>query len=181
MNGQVGVTWQTLKTITHSMMIHERVSEKYIHFELIYLTDHILPVLPIKHLVNEDVEPTMPHKLATGMKPSVSNLRFLLCPCVVQKATTAHVDTKASNILHNLIKGFGGILIGTPQNKKGTSYMYLVLSSSTCLNGHKSSQNRGFMTTISSRFAKRLSYGRSFYWCIILRTALNLSDNSKMV
>ena len=33
-----------------------------------YTTDHILPVIPIKHLANQDGEPTMPHKLATDTK-----------------------------------------------------------------------------------------------------------------
>ena len=94
MNGQVEVTWRILQTIAHSIMVHVRVSDKYIHFALMYTTDHLFTVLPIKHLVNQDGEPTMPHKLATGTKPSVSNLRVLFFPCVLQKAT-AHVYTKA--------------------------------------------------------------------------------------
>ena len=80
-------------------MVHERVYEKNIYFELIFITEHILLVLPIKHLVNQDVEPTMPHKLATGTKPSVSNLHVLFRPCVVQKSTE-YVDTKALNMRH---------------------------------------------------------------------------------
>ena len=32
MNGQVKVTWRTLRTITHSIMVHARVLEGYIHF-----------------------------------------------------------------------------------------------------------------------------------------------------
>ena len=65
-----------------------------------YTTDHIVPVLPIKQLVNQDGEPTTPHKLETGTKPSVSNIRVLFCPCVVQKAT-ANIDTNALNMLHH--------------------------------------------------------------------------------
>ena len=48
MNGQVEVTWRTLRTIAHSLMVYARVPENYIHFALMYTTDHILPVLPIK-------------------------------------------------------------------------------------------------------------------------------------
>ena len=77
------------------------------------MTDHIFPVLPIKHLLNKDSEPTTPHKLATGTKPSVSNLRVLLCTCVSWQAT-AHVDTKALNVCYQLQKGFLGILVGIP-------------------------------------------------------------------
>ena len=40
MNGQVEVTWGTLRTIAHSLMVHARVTEAYIHFALIYTTYH---------------------------------------------------------------------------------------------------------------------------------------------
>ena len=97
MNFQVGVKWQTFWTIAHSIMVHGRVSYKYVHFELLYKINHILPVIPTKNLVNKDVEPTTPQKISTGTKPSVSNLPVLFYQCVVQKAT-AHVDTKALNM-----------------------------------------------------------------------------------
>ena len=80
-------------------MVHTRVSNEYIHFQLMYTTDHILPVLTIKHLVNKDSESTTPHKLATGTESSVSNLNVLLISYVLQKATT-HVDAKALNMRH---------------------------------------------------------------------------------
>ena len=64
-------------------MVHAQVSDEYIHFALMYTIDHIFPVLPIKHLVNQDGESTTPQKLATGTKPSVSQLRVLFCPCVL--------------------------------------------------------------------------------------------------
>ena len=52
MNGQVEVTWRTLRTIAHSLMVHARVPEAYVHFTLMYTTDHIFPVLPIKYFIN---------------------------------------------------------------------------------------------------------------------------------
>ena len=64
-------------------MVHVQVSDKDIHFVLMYTTDNILPVLTIKHLVNQDSEPTTPNKLATGTKTSVSNLHILFLSCVV--------------------------------------------------------------------------------------------------
>ena len=73
MNGQVEVTWRTLRTVAHSRMVHARVPEVYVHFALIYTTDHIFPVVPIKDLINEDGYPKTPYKLATGTKPSVSH------------------------------------------------------------------------------------------------------------
>ena len=77
MNGQVEGTWRTLRTIAHSLVVHARVLEAYIHFVLMYMADHIFLVLPIKDLINEYGNPTTPVKLATGTKPSVSHLRVL--------------------------------------------------------------------------------------------------------
>ena len=64
-----------------------------------YTTDHIFTVLPIKDLINKDGDPTTPYELATGTTPSVSHLRVLFFPCVVQKAT-AHAETKTLNMRH---------------------------------------------------------------------------------
>ena len=118
MDGHVKVTWKALLKISHSLMVHARVSEAYIRFPLMYTTDHIFLVLPIKYLINEDGDPTTPFKLATDTKPSVSHLRVLIFTCVVRKAT-AHVEKKAINMRHQAQKGFHGIFVGIPQNQKG--------------------------------------------------------------
>ena len=118
MNLQVEVTWRMFRTVAHSLMLYARVPEVYVNFSLMYTTDHIFPVLPIKDLINEDVDPTTPHKLATGTKPSVSHLRVLFFPCVVRKATV-HVDTKTLNMRHQAQKGFCCIFVGIPENQKG--------------------------------------------------------------
>ena len=107
-------------------MVHVRVLEAYIHFTLMYTTDHIFPVLPIKYPINEYGNPNMSFKLATGTKPSVSYLHVLFFPCAVQKAT-AHVDKKALNMCNQAQKGFLGIFVGIPQHQKG----YIVYVSST--------------------------------------------------
>ena len=111
MNGQVEMTWRTLHTVANSLMVNVRVPEVYVHFALMYTTDHIFPVLLIKNLINKDGDPTTPQKLATGTKPSVSHLRVLFCPCVVSKAT-ANVETKTLNMRHQTQKGFRGIFVG---------------------------------------------------------------------
>ena len=90
MNGQVEVTYITLRTIAHYIMVHARVLEAYIHFELMYMTDHIFPVLPIKYLINEDGEPTTQFKLATG-----KNLQYHMYACYF-------VHVMYGNILHTL-------------------------------------------------------------------------------
>ena len=74
MNRQVEVTWRTLRTVAHALMVHARVPEVYVHFTLMYTIEHIFPVLQIKDLLNEDGNPTTPHKLATGTKPEIYDL-----------------------------------------------------------------------------------------------------------
>ena len=126
MNGQVEVTWRTLRTVAHALMVHARVPEVYVHFTLMYTTYHIFLVLPIKDIINKDGDPTTPHKLATGTKPSVSHLRVLFRPCVVRKAR-GHVETKTLNMLNQAQKEFRGIFVGITQHQKG----YLVYVPST--------------------------------------------------
>ena len=123
MNRQVELTCKTLHTTAHSCMVHARVFESCIHFALMYTTDHILPLLPIKDLINKDGEPTTPFKLVTGTKPSISHLRVLFCPYVVQKST-AHVGTKSLNMCHQAQKGFRGIYVGISQHQKVIFFMY---------------------------------------------------------
>ena len=115
-----------MRTVAHPLMVHARVPEAYVHFTLMYTTDHIFTVLPIKDLINEDGDQTTSHKLATGTKPSVSHLRVLFCPCVVRKST-AHVDTKTLNMRHQAQKGFCGIFVGIPEHQK----LYIVYVTST--------------------------------------------------
>ena len=117
MNGQVKVTWRTLRTIAHLLMVLARVLEAYIHFALIYTTDNIFPVLPIKDMIKKYSKTITLFKLATGTKPSVSHLSVLFCPCVVRKST-AHVGKKALNMRHQAQKGFRGIFVGIPQHQK---------------------------------------------------------------
>ena len=126
MNGQVEVTWRTLRKVAHYLMVHARFPEVYVNFALIYTIYNIFPVLPIKDLINKDGDPTTPHKLATGTKPSVSHLRVLFFPCVVCKHT-AHVETKTLNIRHQAQKGFRVIFVGIPEHQKA----YLVYVPST--------------------------------------------------
>ena len=118
MNVKVEVTWRTLCTIVHLFMVHACFLEAYIYFALIYMVDHILPVIPIKDLINEYGNPTTPLKLATCKKPSISHLRVFFFTCVVRKAI-AHVGTKALNMRHQAKNGFCGIFVGIPQHQKG--------------------------------------------------------------
>ena len=127
-------------------MVHARVTEVYVHFALMYTIDHIFPVLPIKDLINEDGNPTTPHKLATGTKPSVSHLRVLFCPCVVRK-DTAHVETKTLNMRHQAQKGFCSIFVGIPEHQKG--YLVCVPSTRKIISSYNVLFDKSFSSALS--------------------------------
>ena len=116
-----GMKWETSEPDSP-----KGVNSCEISFSFMFMTDHFFPVLPIKDLINKDGNPTMPHKLETGTKPSVSYLCVLFFPCDVRKAT-AHVDTKTLNMCHQAQKGFCGIFVGIPEHQK----VYLVYVPST--------------------------------------------------
>ena len=97
------------------------------------MAGHILPVLPIKYLINEDGEPTTTYKLATGTKPSILHLRVLFFPCAVRKGT-AHVGIKELNIHHQTQKGFRSIFVGITQHQKG--YLVYVPHKRKILSSH---------------------------------------------
>ena len=118
MNGQVQVKRRMLRTIAHSLMVHDRLLEVYVHFAFMYTTDHIFMVLPIKDIIKEDGDPKTPHKLATCTKPSVSHLCVLFFPGIVRKATVK-VGKKALDMRHQAQKGFRGIFVGIKEHQKG--------------------------------------------------------------
>ena len=123
MNKQVKVTWITLRTIAHSLMVHARVSEVYIHFVFMYAIDNIFLGLPNKYLRNKNGELSTPFKLATCTKPSVSYARMSFCPGIQWKAI-AHVDKKELNMRHQAQMCFCGIIVGIPQHQNGILCKY---------------------------------------------------------
>ena len=128
-------------------MVHVRVSDEYIHVLLMHMTDNTLPVILIKHLENQDGEPTTPQNMATGTKLSVSNLHVLFYPCVARK-TTEHVDTKALKMRHQPQKVFHGIFVGIPQHKKG--YLIYVPITRKIVSSHD--------VVFDKRFSSALTY-----------------------
>ena len=156
------MTWRTLRTVAHYLMVHARVPEVYIHFALMYTTDHIFPVLPIKDLIKEDGDPTTPHKLATGTKPSVSHLCVLFFPCVVQKAT-AYVETKTLNMRHQAQKWFHGIFVSISQHQKG--YLMYIPSTRNLISSDD--------VVLDKRFSSALSYtSRPYLEAMMIRPAV---------
>ena len=75
-------------------MVHVRVSESYITLALMYTTDPIFLVLPIKDLIKKDSDTTTPFKLATGTKTLVSHLRMLFLHVLYRKLLHTLVEMR---------------------------------------------------------------------------------------
>ena len=103
MNGQVEVTLRTLRTVAHSLMVHARVPEVYVHFTLMYTTDHIFPVIPIKDLMNKDGDPTTPHKLAFRTTHGQNKTRECETEGFVPVASLCGVVGSPSSFIRSLI------------------------------------------------------------------------------
>ena len=80
------------------------------------------------------------------MKPSVSHLRVLFCPCVVRKATV-HVETKTLNMHHQAQKGFRVIFVGMPQHQKG--YLVYVPSTRKVISSYDVVFDKSFSSALS--------------------------------
>ena len=106
-------------------MVEAQVFDEYIHFSLMYTTDNIFHILPIKHLANQDGELTTTHNIATGSKPFFFKYTYLLFPCVIWKST-AHVNMKALHMCNQSQKNLGVSSMEFHKIKKDNSYKYLV-------------------------------------------------------
>ena len=118
MNNIAESTWKNIRTIAHSQINFGRVEEKFTHFALINAAHVIMPVLPLKDLVNESGEQTTSIKLMTGNKARIGHIRTLFCPVIVKKLTAQHKG-KSLNMRHQPQKGFRGIFVGIPDNQAG--------------------------------------------------------------
>ena len=126
MNGQVELTWQTLQTIIHSFFgARTCIWLIYIFFTNVHDWSHISGSTN-KTLGKWVLWNNYAAQTVKWQKPSVSNLRVLFCPCVVQNST-AHIDWRALNMRHQSQKGFRGIFFGILQHQKG----YLIYIPST--------------------------------------------------
>ena len=89
-----------------------------------YAAHHIVPVLPLKDLVDKQGNPVTPHELMTGEKAKICHLRTLFCPAIVKKHT-AQYKGKHLNMRHQPQKGFRGIFVGIPDNQQGCYEVYI--------------------------------------------------------
>ena len=97
-------------------MVHARILEEYIHYALMYTTDHNFPVLPTKDLIKKYSKPTTPFKLTIG-----KNLQYRIYACYFfceLYRKLMHTLTKGVTYVSPSAKVFRGIFVGIPQHQK---------------------------------------------------------------
>ena len=117
MNRLVEVIWRRLRTVAHSLMVHARVPEAYVHFVLMYATNHIFLVLPIKGIIMR-----MAIQQRHTNFQQVRNLQYDIYACyfvhVLYKSLRRTVR-QTINMCHQAQKRFWGIFVGIPEHQKG--------------------------------------------------------------
>ena len=108
-------TWQSLRKLAQSMLVHARLPDMYMYHALLHAC-HVFNVLPLKDLVTSDGIITTPYELFVGSKPRVSHFRAFGCPCIAKKWTIS-VNVKPEDNSKGTQRGVNG---KPEDNSKGT-------------------------------------------------------------
>jgi len=107
-------TWQTISSMTRSLLVHARLPDNFWFHGLQYAA-HIFNVLPIRGLTAAQSDtPTMPWQLFHGSKPLVGRFRIFGCPVTLLHWTSAErAHGKQTE------RGIRGIFVGFHPHQKG--------------------------------------------------------------
>jgi len=110
-------TWQSLRKLAQSMLVHARLPDMYMYHALLHAC-HVFNVLPLKDLVTGDGIITTPYELFVGSKPRVGHFRVFGCPCIAKKWTIS-VHGKPEDNSKGTQRGIRGIHLGFSPTQKG--------------------------------------------------------------
>ena len=117
MNGLTERTWQKIREIAFSMMVHAHVGDEFYEFSL----DHawkIFNCLPIRGL-ELDGRPTTPFEMFYGVKTCLERFKVLFCSIVVNIGPKIGTDGRVRHRRNNPERGVAGIHVGIPKNSDG--------------------------------------------------------------
>lgn len=115
-NGMVETHWGEVSKLANIMLIHARLSTKFIFYALKY-AEKIHDVIPVRNLVDEEGKPTTPYYLAFKRHPKVSHFRVFGCPAVFKKY---EVSVKGKRVVNKYMQqGMRGIFVGIPDDSAG--------------------------------------------------------------
>jgi transposase InsO family protein len=106
-------TWQTISTMSRSLLVHARLPDTFMFNALVY-TCHIFNILPVKGLLDESGNVSTPYTLFHGEKPRINHFRVFGCPVVARKWSTPHTTSSKQTE-----RGIRGIFLGFDYNQKG--------------------------------------------------------------
>jgi len=92
-------TWQSLRKLAKSKLVHTRLPDMYMHHALLHVC-HVFNGLPLKDLVTSDGVITTPCELFVGSKPKVSRFRVFWCSCIAKKWIISVDDKPEDNERH---------------------------------------------------------------------------------
>ena len=81
MNGLAERSWESIRELAFSMMVHAHVGDEFYDFALDQAWK-VFNCLPIKGL-EKDGRPTTPFELFYDCKPNLSRFRVMFCPVIM--------------------------------------------------------------------------------------------------
>jgi hypothetical protein len=106
-------TWQTISSISRSLLVHARLPDTF-WFQALCYAAHIFNILPVHGLKNQEEYPSTPHELFFGTKPCILSYRVFGCPSVLCRWTAEERSNGKQTE-----RGMRGIFIGFDTNHKG--------------------------------------------------------------
>jgi hypothetical protein len=135
-------TWQTISSISRSLLVHACLPDTLWFQALCYAT-HIINVLPVCGLKNHEEIPATPHELFIGIKPCISSFRVFGCPSILQR-WTAEERSQGKQTK----RGMRGIFIGFDTNRKG--YLFYMPGSRNIMVSSDAVFDETFHSTIAT-------------------------------
>ena len=115
-NGMVERHWGEVSKLANTMLIHARLSPKFIMYALNYASQ-IHDIMPIKNLLDSHGKPTTPYYLAFNRHPKASHFRVFGCPAVFKRYEVSKEGKRIQNKYTQ--QGMRGIFVGLPEDSAG--------------------------------------------------------------
>ena len=117
MNGLAERTWQSLRELAFSMMVHAQVGDEFYDYALQH-SWKVFNCLPIRGQRIKG-RPATPFEMFLGFKPSLSKFKVLFCPVVVNIGDKIGTDKKVRKRKNTPERGMKGIHVGISTKSEG--------------------------------------------------------------
>ena len=95
-NGLVERHWGTIMKLANTMLIHARLSKKFLYYTVKY-AQYIHDVIPVEDLTDKLGLPCTPYQMVNGIKPNVRHFRVFGCPSIFKRYEISEGGKRTKN------------------------------------------------------------------------------------